>query len=1339
MINLEADFLDYVLGIYPFLLQVRRMLPSPSIDISSGSERGEIEILSNVDLNQEKFTEGNDAFVIYPIKEARTTADFPLATETSEVREYVQSERVTAKETEAQYLDANDITANSVDYVLAKTGEAYAVHLPTSANGTRTIDLPNDNYSVEWFDPRNGGNSLNGSVDRLQGGDNILFDNVPKDPGKDWTVLVKLVSGANNAIPVAAMATKDSPHPNDPIKMSEHHNLHALLPESQATHVATSSGSWFDSTSWESGEIPGNGAKVLIPEGVTVVYDGQSDARLKVLRVDGEIEFATDVDTEMVLDTFIVADGGILTMGSASQPIQADNTATVRFTSDTPIDTAWDPSQLSRGLVTHGTVRIFGSDKLDFVSLAQDARAGDRELVLDLPSGMTSPQGWQVGDRLVLGGTEFKGGGSNEDNSRFQDEVLIISEINGNRISFTNEDITRGDNTVLRFDHERPVGYDNLGLYVANTSRNVVFETEDGENTPIRQRGHVMFMHNPDVQVNNAGFYHLGRSNKNILVDDVGENVDGSVGNGTNPRGRYSLHFHRMGAGDPNSTPAIARGNAVVDSPGWGIVHHDSHATIEDNVVFDVLGSGIVAESGNEIGAWRNNITIKTTGDQRGSNDFGENGDRSRNFDFGFNGEGYWVQGAAQIDIEDNVAVSAERDGITFFGGAGWFAAEDVRDAQTIPVSNLSEEWSEIAKGSEDESVVDVSAVPLRKFSGFESYNSSQGIGIWARVRSVEDGQLYLAQEALNERAGAHEFYSQVEDFQLWEMRTRGVEVRYSTLIEFQDGLILGNDGAGQGIILNDAVREQRFDNLHVEGFEVALSAPLDSDVNFVESSLSNSSFANNELIFNAVNLPNTSRDDFSAYFQIDPDNDFSHTSNNQAPTASFTTLALGGLAVAFDGNSSRDGDSSLVSLDSQGIVAYGWDFDNDGAIDQHGRQVKQIFASSGSKTVTLTVWDEQGASDTVTQTVEVETTPYINAFSYSGFEAGSVAAGFKGNSLYADKGWYGNRVEMISDSQAGNVLRLSGPFRTEAGQIVYNEGVHRGFQILSLDLKNTEGSLNQFGTNEIRLNLWGVNGEFDNDIDSFSGPFQAGILPMERTLLLNQSLGDTEFDWTTFEWEVDLGSGYDFLVFEIQAQKVNSGGDVVMFDNVALMGKDDRSPTFPSEFDLKIEAEDYDAYFDTTAPNLGGAYRNDGVDIEATRDLSGGYNVGYIQNGEWLEYKVSVPEAGSYNLDLRLAARGSDTYVLSANDQIVEFSGTGGFQNWTTISADPLLLSEGENTIRITALSDRFNINYLQLSLGQSDSEVSSLESSTPQQQLPNPIAPTDTPELYSAWDIDA
>ena len=50
--------------------------------------------------------------------------------------------------------------------------------------------------------------------------------------------------------------------------------------------------------------------------------------------------------------------------------------------------------------------------------------------------------------------------------------------------------------------------------------------------------------------------------------------------------------------------PGMAMGNAVYGSPGWGFVHHDSNAILDNNATYDTFGAGYVAESGNETGAW---------------------------------------------------------------------------------------------------------------------------------------------------------------------------------------------------------------------------------------------------------------------------------------------------------------------------------------------------------------------------------------------------------------------------------------------------------------------------------------------------------------------------------------------------------------------------------------------------------------------------------------------------------------------------------------------------------------------------------------------------------------
>src|SRR5206468_3404135 len=78
------------------------------------------------------------------------------------------------------------------------------------------------------------------------------------------------------------------------------------------------------------------------------------------------------------------------------------------------------------------------------------------------------------------------------------------------------------------------------------------------------------------------------------------------------------------------------------------------------------------------------------------------------------------------------------------------------------------------------------------------------------------------------------------------------------------------------------------------------------------------------------------------------------------------------------------------------------------------------------------------------------------------------------------------------------------------------------------------------------------------------------------------------------------------------------------------------------------IQAENFDnggegvAYHDNSAGNNGGAFRSTDVDIEATSDSGGGFNVGWMTAGEWLNYTVSVAQSGSYTFKARVAANGA-------------------------------------------------------------------------------------------------
>jgi len=70
------------------------------------------------------------------------------------------------------------------------------------------------------------------------------------------------------------------------------------------------------------------------------------------------------------------------------------------------------------------------------------------------------------------------------------------------------------------------------------------------------------------------------------------------------------------------------------------------------------------------------------------------------------------------------------------------------------------------------------------------------------------------------------------------------------------------------------------------------------------------------------------------------------------------------------------------------------------------------------------------------------------------------------------------------------------------------------------------------------------------------------------------------------------------------------------------------------------IQAENFSDYQDNDSNNRGGQYRDTGVDIQNCSDSNCGFNVGWMDSGEWLEYDINVTSSGSYNAQLRVARR---------------------------------------------------------------------------------------------------
>jgi len=131
-------------------------------------------------------------------------------------------------------------------------------------------------------------------------------------------------------------------------------------------------------------------------------------------------------------------------------------------------------------------------------------------------------------------------------------------------------------------------------------------------------------------------------------------------------------------------------------------------------------------------------------------------------------------------------------------------------------------------------------------------------------------------------------------------------------------------------------------------------------------------------------------------------------------------------------------------------------------------------------------------------------------------------------------------------------------------------------------------------------------------------------------------------------------------------------------------------------------------AYVDTTPGNSGGAFRQTDVDIEASAD--GGYDVGWIAAGEWMNYTVDVAAAGTYTVSARVASpSGGAMLHVGFNGSSTVWTGipipaTGGWQNWTTVSTTATI---APGVQQLTVYADTAGFNVGTITVGQSQPPV--------------------------------
>lgn len=138
------------------------------------------------------------------------------------------------------------------------------------------------------------------------------------------------------------------------------------------------------------------------------------------------------------------------------------------------------------------------------------------------------------------------------------------------------------------------------------------------------------------------------------------------------------------------------------------------------------------------------------------------------------------------------------------------------------------------------------------------------------------------------------------------------------------------------------------------------------------------------------------------------------------------------------------------------------------------------------------------------------------------------------------------------------------------------------------------------------------------------------------------------------------------------------------------------------------VQAENYDtggqgvAYNVTTVNGNANGYRADGVDLEATSDTGGGYNLGWTGSGQWFRYTVDVATAGTYTVGLRLAAPAAVSGALHLSNAsganlsgAVDVPATGDWQTWATVTTR-VTLPAGRQVLTLNQDNGGWNANSL-------------------------------------------
>lgn len=108
------------------------------------------------------------------------------------------------------------------------------------------------------------------------------------------------------------------------------------------------------------------------------------------------------------------------------------------------------------------------------------------------------------------------------------------------------------------------------------------------------------------------------------------------------------------------------------------------------------------------------------------------------------------------------------------------------------------------------------------------------------------------------------------------------------------------------------------------------------------------------------------------------------------------------------------------------------------------------------------------------------------------------------------------------------------------------------------------------------------------------------------------------------------------------------------------------------------------------------------GMQAENCSDTGGGQNLGYIGNGDWVEYPIeNTSDQTDFQISFRVAAQSAggliDYYVDGTKGGSISTPSTGNWQVYTSVDAS-IHIPKGKHYLKIVAKAAGFNFNYFEI-----------------------------------------